>query len=76
MEQYFYAQLNEDNVCICVSALSGEVPELNYIDEPNFDPISGQTTITTIFVSRMIPIPIQSMNFIGLRYNNGTWEAL
>lgn len=35
---YFYAQLNENNICIGVSQLSGEVDAPNMVRIPSFDP--------------------------------------
>lgn len=73
---YFYAQLDESNICIGVSQLSGEVSEYNYIEATNFDPITGQTTTIERFVSRMISIPVYSENYIGLRYTEQEWEVV
>jgi hypothetical protein len=74
MSEYFYAQLDENDICVCVSCLKGEVPEYNYSINQNYNPITGETTNEDVFVSRMIQIPVYSTNFIGLYYNNGTWE--
>ena len=72
----FYAQLNENDICIGVSELNGEVPEYNYATNENYDPITGTTETEQRFVSRMIKIPVYSTNFIGLKYNEGTWERV
>jgi len=34
---YFYAQLNENNICIGVSQLSGPVQANNMVEVPSFD---------------------------------------
>ena len=69
-----YAQLDENNICVGVSNLSGEVNELNIILEEDYDPITKETTTIEKFVSRMIEIPIYSSNFIGLKYlEDGEW---
>jgi len=31
MEEFIYAQLNENNICVCVSYLSGEVDAANVV---------------------------------------------
>ena len=42
----------------------------------NYNPITGTTETEERFVSRMIKIPVYSTNFIGLKYNEGTWERV
>ncbi len=74
-ENFFYAQLDENNICVGVSSLSAEVPEINHIDEQTFDPITEIITTENKFVSRMIKVPYYSNAYIGLKYNNGKWEA-
>jgi hypothetical protein len=71
-----YAQLNEDNVCVGVSNLTGEVSEYNYIDETDYNPITGESTSKQVFVSRMIEIPVYSVNFIGLQYTENGWTKV
>lgn len=69
-----YAQLDQNDICVGISDLMGEVQEINTQDVSNFDPITGTTTTTTVFVSRMIKIPVYSQNYVGLKYNSdGTW---
>ena len=49
--------------------------EYNYEIVEDFDPITGTTTTTEVFVSRMIEVPVKSSNYIGLKYNDdGTWS--
>lgn len=77
MEKFFYAQLNIDNICTGVSELKGEVPEYNYQENKQFNPITGEWTFgEPIFISRMIRIPFCSENYLGLKYNDETqkWE--
>jgi len=70
-----YAQLDQNNICVGISQLIGEVPEINYSNTENFNPVTGETTTEQIFVSRMILIPVYSENYIGLKYNDdGTWS--
>ena len=71
----YYAQLDENNICTGISELIGEVPEYNYTEDKNYNPITGEMTTNNLFVSRMIEIPVYSTNFIGLKYNNGSWES-
>lgn len=72
-----YAQLNEQNICTGVSNLSNKVPEYNYILEANFDPITGETAQgDQVFSSRMVEISVYSSNYIGLKYNEGSWEII
>lgn len=74
---YIYAQLDINNICTGISKLSGQVEEYNYKTESNFDPITGiYTEDKVVFVSRMIKIPVASNNYIGLKYNEGTWEKV
>ena len=71
----YYAQLDEDNVCIGVSELSGEVLEYNFAELVEYNPITKETTTTEQFISRMIEIPVYSTNYLGLRYlENDNWE--
>jgi hypothetical protein len=75
MKMVIYAQLNEENICVGISHLSGEVPEYNYTNEESFNPVTGETTTEQIFISRMIPIPVYTENYLGLRYaEDGSWE--
>ncbi len=37
VEAFYYAQLNEENVCVCLSSLSGEVSNDNMIRIDGFD---------------------------------------
>lgn len=37
MNCYFYAQLDENNICIAVSQLSGEINQVNMIRLDNYD---------------------------------------
>lgn len=78
MEKYYYAQLNEINICSGVSELKSDVSEYNYKENPQYNPITEQWDETeTIFVSRMIKIPVYSENYIGLKYNEeGKWEQV
>ena len=72
---YFYAQLNSDNICVGVSNLAGEVPEYNYAKTDNYNPVTGETTSESVFISRMIRIPVYTNNYNGLQYNeDGTWS--
>ena len=73
-----YAQLNQDNICIGISSLSGEVPEYNYSNSSIYDRITD-TFIQgePVFISRMIPIKVYSESYLGLHYaENGKWEAV
>lgn len=70
-----YAQLDQNNICVGVSELKAEVPEFNYETKVDINPITQETTTTEVFISRMIQIPIYSINYIGLRYTEeGNWE--
>lgn len=70
-----YAQLNEENICVGISKLSGVVPEYNYEIVSNFNPVTGETLTEEKFVSRMIEIPVYSQNYLGLKYvEEGKWE--
>lgn len=74
----FYAQLDQNNICVGISQLSGQVPEYNYHTPTTFDPITGQTTEgESVFLSRMIQICTYSSSYMGLRYmENGNWEEV
>ena len=73
---YYYAQLNESNVCIGISSLAGEVPEINYSAQDTFDPITGTIKREMVFASRMIRVPVYSSSYMGLRYTTeGKWAV-
>lgn len=78
MEKFYYAQLDINNICIAVSELKGEVDEHNYRIPKEYDPITEtEIELESVFVSRMIRIPNNSHNFIGLRYNEECkWEQV
>lgn len=74
---YNYAQLNEANICVGVSSLSGEVPEFNYMTKEDFNPVTGVLLTETVFLSRMIRISMYSNSYLGLRYTaEGKWAVV
>lgn len=75
---YYYAQLNQDSICVGISQLVGQVPEVNYKHPQTYNPILEQwITGEPEFVSRMVQIPVYSEVYIGLCYtDDGKWEEL
>lgn len=74
---YIYAQLDISNICVGISQLKKDVPEYNYESNRQYNPITSELTEgESLFVSRMILVPVYSENYIGLRYNQGQWEQV
>ena len=75
-----FAQLDIDNICIgiiTINSLEINISEYNYTTDTKFDPISGKrVAVEPEFISRMIEIPVNSEDFIGLKYDDGNWKEI